>query len=272
MALALLPAPLAVATFGVSASDAGFFNAAGRSSKNDGVVLGASPATFNYSAGAIDEAVPLTGADVPRKNYFTFDLAGVSDPILGASLELFLPPTGYGSPDPFEIYSVYGSLLPGVAEMSAFGTDLTDVYSILSPPELALAMVNYTKLGDTKGTFPPFALAAITPADAGSMLSLSLTPTGVAYLKLFKGGLVALAGELDTLDGVPGADEFVFGFTAPLIPGVVSPDPVFSPITPTPMLMLETEAAVVVPEPSTSAAALALLLGTGVWLSRRCRR
>jgi len=60
--------PLSAAVVTLSASDCGFFNAEGRSSKNDG--LSVADATFNYSAGAIDEAPPLSGSDVPRKELF----------------------------------------------------------------------------------------------------------------------------------------------------------------------------------------------------------
>jgi len=247
------------------ASDSGFFNAAGRSSKNDGVVMGAAPATFNYSAGAIDEAPPLSGVDVPRKNYFTFDLSGVTGTILGATLELPLPDDGYGSPNDTETYAVYGSVFPGVPEMTGFAGALRTVYSIFSPGALAMAMDHYGKLGDTKGLFPALATVTIGEDDEGTVVSLEFTPSGIAYLNLFQGGPVVLAGEIDSLDGVPGTDEFVFGFSAPLLPGVVSPDPEFPGVTPTPMLHLDVAP---VPEPKWSGVVFAALTAFAAWRSR----
>jgi len=58
---------------------------------------------------------------------------------------------------------------------------------------------------------------------------------------------VVLGGLLDSLDAVVGADEVMFGYTKPLIPGVVSPDPPIGGPSPTPMLILEMET---IPEPS----------------------
>lgn len=265
LALALFPPALDAAMLGLPASDSGFYNAAGRSSKNDGVVMGASPATFNYSAGAIDEAPPLLGPpfggmDVPRKNYFTFDLTGISADILGASLELYLPDEGYGSPDPTETYSVYGSFLPGVPEMTGFAGALADVHSIFSPPSLMMAMDHYGKLADTKGVLPAFASVTLDASAEDSMVSMTFTPTGLAYLNLFKGGFLVLAGTIDTLDGVPGMDEFVFGYSAPLIPGVVTPDPDILAVTPTPVLFMVTSD---VPEPRTWVAGLVMLTAVG---------
>ena len=63
----------------LDAVDSGFINAVGRTSKNDGILAGAPPATFNYSMGAVDET-PFFGSmiDVPRKNFFTFDLTSIT--------------------------------------------------------------------------------------------------------------------------------------------------------------------------------------------------
>jgi len=77
------------------------------------------------------------------------------------------------------------------------------------------------------------------------------------------GGLVAtLSGP-----GSPGDDpaEVVFGFTSPVIPGVVTPDPTGLPPTPTPPLDLA-----LVPEPETSGLALcAIALFRATRRSRR---
>ena len=249
----------------LTATDTGFFNEAGRSSKNDGVVLGASGATFNYSVGAIDEVPPLAGVDVKRRNYFTFDLSGVSEPIIGATLSAFNPVGGYGSPDATETYELFGAFAspPPSGSMDALASDLEAVYSILDDGELSSATILYDEIVGGPG---PIAMIEVSAADDGTFIEMSLNPLGIDFLNTFAGGKVVIGGELSTLDGVDAGDEFLFGFTSPLISGVVDPDPAIAAPTPTPTLTLTTTA---VPEPSVSFA----LFGGGLILSlRRGRR
>ena len=116
------------------AIDSGFFNEAGRSSKNDGVLLGAPPATFNYSTGTIAEVPPLVGSDVERRNFFTFDLSGFSPgSIISASLSLYLPTDGYDSPDAMEVYELVGIPAGSLGDLALIATDLTGLDDIGSP-------------------------------------------------------------------------------------------------------------------------------------------
>jgi len=75
-----------------------------------------------------------------------------------------------------------------------------------------------------------------------------------------------LSGQLDTLNGVTGTDEVVFGLSKPLIPGVVTPDPPIADPTPVPSLELTT-----VPEPASYAFASGLILIGFAFLRRMTR-
>lgn len=239
LAIGVGASPVPAALTSITAEDSGFFNAEGRSSKNDGFLLGAADAAYNYSVGAIDEVPPLSGDDVPRKNYFVFDLTGVTGDISGAAVMLYNPASGYSSPDATEDYALSGVPASSMGEMAAFASDISMTYDITDPGDLAAAKMLYGELA----AIPDFGFKTVSAADDDSMVTIPLDPAGVDYLNMFKGGKVVIAGLVTTLDGAPGADEVVFGFTKPLPPGAA--DPGITAPTPTPVLHLD-----VVPEPS----------------------
>jgi hypothetical protein len=256
------------------AEDSGFYNSVGRHSKLDGSPAfgGATPATFNYSVGTIDEGPPFGPAgsppDVFRKNFFTFDLSGITPgTITGATLELFMPSGGYAGP-PSVTYKLYGSLVVGSPGMATLSSDLKMVYSPFVAGELAKASSLFSKIGDTKtAAIPEFGSVTITPAAAGTMLAISLTPSGITYLNLFAGGDVVFGGELDGLTTAGPPDDpplFAFGFSSPVIPGVVSWDMSGVGPTPTPVLDLT-----VVPEPSAGAL---VIIGASLFRAWRRRK
>ncbi len=252
----------------ISASDSGFYNEVGRHSKLDGSpdFGGATPATFNYSTGTIDEVSPFSGVDVFRKNYFTFDLTGYSPgSITGGSLELFLPFDGYSGPSALT-YSLFGSMVPGPPGMSLLASELTAVHSPFVPEELAKAKGLFAKIADMHAaSFPPLGTVVVTEADEDSMIEIALTPFGVSYLNAFAGGKVVLGGFLEGLTTVGPPDDspvYLFGFTSPVIDGVVSWDLSSISPTPTPVLKIST-----IPEPST-AVVVCLTLGVGLTYRR----
>lgn len=179
----------------LSAEDSGFYNSVGRHSKLDGSPsFGmAAPATFNYSVGTIDEGPPFgpvgTPPDVFRKNFFTFDLTGVTPgSVSSASLKLFLPPGGY-SGSPSLTYKLFGSLVAGLPGMASLSADFKGVYSPSSGPALATALGLYAKIGDTKtASILEFGIITVTAVAAGSILSMPLTFEGITYLNLYAGG------------------------------------------------------------------------------------
>jgi hypothetical protein len=233
----------------LSAEDSGFYNAVGRHSKLDGSPdYGmATPATFNYSIGTIDDGPPFgppgTLPDVFRKNFFTFDLSSISSgSIVGAALKLFLPPTGYSNMlSPSVTFKLYGTIVASNAAMDALSAELKAVHPPHLPAEYTLATNLFSRIGNTKlAAIPAFGTAVVTPAAAGTMIVIPLTPTGIAYLNLYGGGDIVLGGELDGLSTAGPPDEppvFLFGFTSPVSPGTVSWD--MSSVTPTPTPELE---------------------------------
>ncbi len=241
----------------VFAIDSGFYNALGRGSDYDGTLVPS--AKYNYSTGAIDDA-PLGGVHVHRKNYFTFDLSGITDEITGAELRLYnaapIPDggLGYSSPDPSEMYLVGGSMFATTAEMADFAAKLTVVNDPFTAPGAAAGIALYGKIADTLDGMPPFGMKPVDVTTNGTMVVVPLTDPGVLpYLNFFKGGPVVLGGKLMDLNPGP-PDEVMFGYTHPLFPPFPSP---------TPELFLT-----VVPEPGTLAA-----LGLGaICLLRRRKR
>lgn len=256
----------------LTAEDAGFYNAVGRHSKLDGSPAfgAATPATFNYSVGTIDDGPPFgppgLPPDVLRKNYFTYDLAGITPgTITGGTLKLFVPPGGYAGPASIT-YKLYGSMVPGPAGMAALSADLKSVYSPSIGSELASALSLFAKIGDTKAAaIPEFGSITLTSASEGTIIAIPLSPSGVTYLNLFAGGDVVLGGELAGLI-TPGPPDdppiFLFGFSSPVIPGVVSWD--MSSVSPTPTPVLEID---IVPEPGS----MSLVFTSLVWMIRRKR-
>jgi hypothetical protein len=267
----LLAVPVQAAIIGLAAEDSGFYNSVGRHSKLDGSPsFGmATPATFNYSVGTIDEGPPFGPPGIPpdvfRKNYFTFDLTGVAPgSVSSATLKLFLPVGGY-SGAPSLTYKLFGSLVPGLPGMAALSADLKDVYDPGIGSELATALGLFAKIGDTKtAMIPDFGSITVTVADEGSILTMPLTPAGITYLNLYAGGDVVLGGELTGLTTVGPPDDppvYLFGFTSPVIPGVVPWS--MGSVSPTPTPMLE----IVVPEPG-----IATLFGLSLALVFGVRR
>ena len=260
----LFPMNARSAIITVSAEDSGFYNSVGRHSKLDGSPSfgAATPATFNYSTGTIDEGPPFgppgTPPDVFRKNFFTFDLAGIApSSITGGTLKLFLPPGGYAGA-PSLTYKLYGSVVVSPPAMATLSSDLKSVYSPSIGADLTKALGLYAKIGDTKGMFPEFGSITVTVAAVGTTLAIPLSPSGVFYLNAYAGGDVVLGGEVDGLAAIAGPPDdppvFLFGFSSPVIPGVVPWD--MSSVSPTPTPILELT---VVPEPSS-----VLLVGVGV--------
>jgi hypothetical protein len=280
--LVLMMAPIRCRADFIFASDSGFYNSLGRHSKVDGAPPpfgGATPATFNYSVGIIDDTLPYappgspTSFDIFRKNYFTFSLAGYTPgSITSGSLKVFLPASGYSDGGLGSLtYKLYGSVFPGPTEMGTFATALKGVHSPFVPAELAMSISNYTKLGETKTAFPEFGSITVTAGAAGSTLDIPLTTTGVSYLNLFAGGELVLAGELAGIDPLIGgpvdhSPVFLFGFSSPVIPGVVPWD--MSSVTPTPTPILEITA---VPELGSAISMGLVLCLLGIGRYRRDR-
>ena len=229
-------------TYVLDAGNCGFVTEFGGSSHGDGTLV--FPATFNYSVGQaehFDDGSLTGGLDyMDRKNYFIFSLAGVSDPIISASLSLYMGPDvgpdfpggehGYESLDPTEDFVISETTAPGAAigiASDIFTASLTegpDAFDMPDDPMVMAASDLYALLGDG------VPLAAITTSsdDDGTYLMIDFTPAGVEYLNMFLGGPVILAGSLPTVDGID-TTELIFGFTGPDITGFGGGSPEFIP-------------------------------------------
>ncbi len=197
------------------------------------------PGFMNYYTGY---SVPST--PVERRNWFIFDLSGVSEPIVSATLKLYMPgdpdhpgePCGYISPDPTEDYLVTTSTFHWTAFAEAFGMPL--------PPPMIVPLY------ESLGTGVPFALATVSGDACGSDVEMEVTPEGLAGLNAAIGDSIVVGGRLTDLLDTPGTPPSELAFAYTDIP---------SPLMPFPRLEIVT-----VPEPATgilTAIGAALLAG-----------
>jgi hypothetical protein len=145
----------------------------------------------NYLAG------DLTG--VERHNFVVFDLTGVTDEIVTASVHLYNPDNalpglrGYISPDASEALALYDvSTDINTLRLSQVGAAGIAIFN-----DLGSGIV----LGDR----------SVSAADNGTTISIALNADGLAVLNAARGGLVAIGGALTTLGSF--GDEYVFGFS-----------------------------------------------------------
>jgi len=139
------------------------------------------PAVLNYVVG---DPIPADGTE--RRNFFVFDLSGVSGLIVSAQLALVNPSTGFASPTGAETYGVFdvttalASLTAGTAGVGGFA-DLGG--------------------GSSYGSY------AATAADNSTTIQFSLNGTALADLNTAIGGLFGIGGAITTLDGVDNAEH-----------------------------------------------------------------
>ncbi len=145
-----------------------------------------SPTNLNYVVGDIS----LTDGD--RHNFFVFDLSGVTDNILSATLSLVNPANGYVSGDSSETYDLY---------------DVTTSTATLTAGTAGIA--GYTDLGSgvTYGSY------TATAGDNGTTVLITLNSAAIAALDA-AGGLFAVGGTLATTLDVTDNTEQFFGFTS----------------------------------------------------------
>lgn len=235
----------------IIAMDAGFVTEAGGSAKGDGTIV--PMATYNYSVGwelHYSEGALFTPLEpMNRKNYFVFDLTGVTKPITKAA---FVVNAGiYESPDDFEVLDLHAPGDPGAALAdAAFLLDANKIgpteFDEPTDPAIMVAMAMYGTLTDG----PAIGSTMISAADDGVDIIISIDPD---YLNGFLGKKVIFGGELATLE-MMGTPEAAMGFTGPDIPGG---DPL------TPKLLLET-----IPTPGTAVVLFGAVLA-GAYRRRR---
>jgi len=169
-------APSLAATLVLEAVDSGLYFASGQ--------RGGGPT--NYAVGVF----PL----VPEaRNFFVFDLSGVTDEIISATLRVYNPPSGYYSPSPSETLGLF-DFTSSIAALSA-GTG---------------GVTAFTDLGS--GT--SYGTRVVTAADDGQIVAMPLNAAALADLQLAD-DLFVLGGRLMTYDG---SQEIIFAFSGPSAP------------------------------------------------------
>ena len=178
----VLNRPLASAqTVVISSTNRGWYNETGFNGNN-------------WLVGDLRGADPTLGSDY--RNYFVFDLAGVTQPIASARLALTvpnLPPpngVGYSSPDPSENYELHDVVAPIATLIN--GTGGVDVHVDL-------------------GSGVVYGSRTMTAADIGTIVEITLNSSAIAALDAAT-GLIGLGGSLTTLDGLAN-NEYTFGFS-----------------------------------------------------------
>jgi hypothetical protein len=131
------------------------------------------------------------------RNFFVFDLAGVTQPIASAKLALSvpgpLPIPGYVSTDPTENYELHDVTTP-------IATLLDGTGGVAAHTDLGSGVV--------------YGSRTMTAADMGSVVEITLNATAISALDAALGGLFAFGGSITTLDDLPNFEQtFAFSST-----------------------------------------------------------
>lgn len=132
-----------------------------------------------------------------ERNFFVFDLSGVTQQIVGATLTIYNPSGGYSSNDPSETWTLYDVTTP-IVDLTASGGGATGGINV------------YNDLGS--GTM--FGSATVTSASNNTLVNVNLNNNAVAALNAARGGSFAIGGALTSLDGNINTEEVVFKFSS----------------------------------------------------------
>lgn len=136
----------------------------------------------NYIAGRI--------GSLEYRNFFVFDLSGVSGTVTSASLQLFNPSTGYVSPDANEMYTLY-DVSTSITALTTGGSGQTAIFTDL-------------------GTGTTYGSVSVSSGDNGQLVEITLNGNGLAALNGATGSF-AIGGALTSLSG--SSTQHVFGWT-----------------------------------------------------------
>jgi hypothetical protein len=177
----------------LSATNRGFYDNSGNKSFQS--------ATANYSAGDARglPPAPLVSNDI--RNFFVFDLSGVTQSIASAQLELYMP----GPPMP-----------PGWINSTSSGSEGYELHDVVTPIANLLdgtgGVANHADLGS--GVV--YGSRTITPDDMGTVVIIPLNAASIAALDAAT-GLFGFGGSVTTLDGTA-STELVFTNTGSQLP------------------------------------------------------
>ena len=155
------------------------------------------PNASSYDAGDY-RVVPCGRCRNDVRNFFIFDLAGLTQPIISATLELYVPapsqngPGGYTSADPSENYELHDIVTPLTVLLNGTGGE------------------EGTVAWNDMGTGVVYGSRTMTANDLGTTIEIPLNASAIAALDAAT-GLIGLGGSITTLDDLPN-NEYVFAF------------------------------------------------------------
>jgi len=162
----------------LTATISGWFASDGRDVRN-GV-----PTLQNYAVGW--DPVDFEQGVVLR-DFFVFNLSGVSDTIVSATLNLYLPNK---PPDSGLGYLSFEASEPYQLTSTNSSTSVADIVQIYAPGNTkGLSIFN------TLGTGTVFASTTVTAADEGTTLHLALNAAALAFLNSNEGNSIVLSGQ-----------------------------------------------------------------------------
>jgi len=181
VSLGLTAVPASAQLVFLEAIDCGFYSSDGSHS----------PGSTNYVAGDTAAA-----GIAEKRNFFVFDLSGVSGTVAHAALQIYNPGdppdpgNGFNSPDPSERYSVQ-DVTTDIATLTAGGSGLVSVFG---------------DLGD--GTV--FGFVDVDAAANGTSVLIPFNHNGGGAVNAAIGGQLAFGGAVTTLAGNPIQTVFAY--------------------------------------------------------------
>jgi len=145
------------------------------------------PANPFYLAGVCGSSDACLGDDLARRDFFTFDLGGVTGPVTAAMLSIFNPAAtvlpGSGLPVAPGYISDMASLTYGLFEQSASATAIQNTTQ-------SLAIYAGLGSGNLLGT------TSVSAADDGQFVNIALDALGIADVNAAAGGMFAIGGSV----------------------------------------------------------------------------
>lgn len=145
------------------------------------------PSNLNYSAGDSDDRF----SPFSIRDFFVFDLSGITEDILSAELRLANPDLGFRSRDASETFTLF-SVETAIPILIVGGRAATY---------------------DDLGTGTIYGSTVATAASNGTTITISLNAAFLAAATAAGGGSIAVGGAITTLDGDPLTPEHLFAWT-----------------------------------------------------------
>ena len=133
-----------------------------------------------------------------HRDFFVFDLPGVTGKVVGATLRLFNPFTGYISPDATETYTVFSVATP-ISTLITGGSGLTGIFDDLASGAI-------------------YGSRVVSAADDNTVVEIILNANAATDINAVLGRSFAIGGAITTLQGTApfspfAPEEVIFSLT-----------------------------------------------------------